>query len=548
MQSPSGKPLPHLAADHNGLGQPRPHATYWLLAMVAAMALATAATLWWTLRQAHALAQPHQQNDLWHVSSVHNELARVSLLARKVRAREASAQDLQERLEVLLSTLDTSGRGPHVSTQLRDALPEAAQDLDNLRPLVERWSAQLAPLANQNGNGNAKAIAAITADIVRQSDPLLDRLRKMVATVHLFSSQEANQAREQLYQRFLVLSAVLGGLLLGTALLIAKLVRDTRLARAASRQLVLANRQLEVRVASRTRKIEEGRALLSFILNTSPSDVVLAEVESGRVHFINRQLTERLGLKAAPETLFLPELLHDPETRERFSQALDQYGQVDAMEALIGEHDPRWSSLSARLIEVEGQLAHLLWGFDITAHKALEGQLRELATRDALSGLLNRRAFLERSTALFDHCRRHGQPCAVLMIDIDHFKRINDRHGHQTGDVAIRTCAEAIGHALRDADLLGRLGGEEFAALLPHATADSATVVAERIRGAMAQLDLVSPQGQPLAFTISIGVAEMAAHHAGIEPLLVDADQALHRAKATGRNKVLAYEAAIGQP
>jgi diguanylate cyclase (GGDEF)-like protein len=547
MQSPSGKPLPRRAANDTPPGQPRPHATYWLLAMVAAMALATAATLWWTLRQTHVLAQPHQQHDLWYVSSVHNELARVSLLARKVRAREASAQDLQERLEVLLGTLDTSGRGPRVSTQLREALPEAAQDLDSLRPLVERWSTQLGPLATQNGSGNTKAAAAITADIVRQSDPLLDRLRKVVATVHLFSAQEANRARQQLSQRFFVLSVVLGGLLLGTALLIAKLVRDTRLTRAASQQLVQANRQLEVRVASRTRKIEEGRALLSFILDTSPSDVVLAEVESGRVHFINRQLTERLGLKAAPETLFLPELLHDPETRERFTQALDRYGQVDAMEALIGENNPSWSSLSARLIEVEGQLAHLLWGFDISAHKALEGQLRELATRDALSGLLNRRAFLERSTALFDHCRRHGQPCAVLMIDIDHFKRINDRHGHQMGDVAIRTCAEAIGHALRDADLLGRLGGEEFAVLLPHATADSATVVAERIRSATAQMSLVSPQGQPLAFTISIGVAEMAAHHAGIEPLLVDADQALYRAKATGRNKVLAYEAAIGQ-
>jgi len=541
MQSPSAKPLPRPAAGDDGPGQPRPHATYWLLAMVAAMALATAATLWWTLRQTHVLAQPHQQNDLWYVSSVHNELARVSLLARKVRAREASAQDLQERLEVLFSTLDTSGRGPRVSTQLRDALPDAAQDLDTLRPLVERWSGQLGAAA---GNNSGK----VAADIIRHADALLDRQRKVVATVHLFSVQKSQQAREQLYNRFTVLSGVLGALLLGTALLIGKLVRDVRMARAASQELVRANRQLEVRVASRTRKIEEGRALVSFILDTSPSDVVLAEVESGRVHFINRQLTERLRLKAAPETLFLADLLHDPETRERFTQTLDRYGQVDAMDALIGEHDPSWSSLSARLIEVEGQLAHLLWGFDISTHKALETQLRELATRDTLSGLLNRGAFLERSTALFDHCRRHGQPCAVLMIDIDHFKRINDRHGHQVGDAAIRACAEAIGEALRDADLLGRLGGEEFAALLPHATADSAMVVAERIRAAMAQMGLASPEGQPLAFTISIGVAEMAPRHAGIEPLLVDADQALYRAKATGRNKVLAYEAAIRQP
>ncbi|MBT9514661.1 MAG: diguanylate cyclase [Acidovorax sp.] len=544
MQSPSDKPQPALPAAGGGQASPRPSTTYWLLAMVAAMAVAVSATLWWTLRQTHALAQPYQQNDLWYVSSVHNELARVSLLARKMRAREATAPDLQERLDVLFSTLDTSGRGPRVSTQLRDALPEAAQDLDNLRPLVERWSTQLSAAGGHNGS---KA-AAVVADIIRQSDALLDRQRKVVATVHLFSAQQTHQARQQLYNRFIVLSTVLGGLLVGTALLIGKLVRDARTARAASRQLVLANRQLEVRVASRTRKIEEGRALLSFILNTSPSDVVLAEVDSGRVHFINRQLTERLQLKAPPQTLFLPDLLHDTETRERFAQALDRYGQVDAMEALIGEHNPSWSSLSARLIEVEGQLAHLLWGFDISAHKALETQLRELATRDALSGLLNRRAFMERSTALFDHCRRHDQPCAVLMIDIDHFKRINDRHGHQTGDVAIRACAEAIGQALRDADLLGRLGGEEFAALLPHSTADSALVVAERIRDAMAQMHLVSPQGQPLALTISIGVAEMAPQHAGIEPLLVDADQALYRAKATGRNKVLAYEAAIRQP
>lgn len=143
-------------------------------------------------------------------------------------------------------------------------------------------------------------------------------------------------------------------------------------------------------------------------------------------------------------------------------QTLDQYGQVDAMEAQIGTHAPRWSSLSARLIDVEGRLAHLLWGFDISTHKALEAQLRELATRDALSGLLNRRAFMERSTALFDHCRRHGQPCTVLMIDIDHFKRINDQHGHQMGDTAIRACADAIGQALREADLLGRLGARNL--------------------------------------------------------------------------------------
>jgi diguanylate cyclase (GGDEF)-like protein len=549
MPSPSAKPQAPTT------GSPR--TAYRLLALVVAMALGTSVALWWTLRQAQDLAQPHQQNDLWYIASVHNELARVSLLARQLRAREASAQDLIDRLDVLYSTLDTTGRGPHVSTQLRDALPDTAQGLDNLRTQVEHWSALASANANTQANESGSTAARRTTpaaasqalrvaeNITHQSDALLERLRQAVATVHLFSTQQTDQARRQLHQRFIVLSVVLSALLVGTTLLIARLVQDARAAAAASRQLAQTNRELEDRVARRTRKLEESRALLGFILDTSPSDVLLAEVESGRVHFINHRLTERLGLPAAPQTLFLPDLLHDPDTRQRFMQTLDQYGQVDAMEAQIGTHAPRWSSLSARLIDVEGRLAHLLWSFDISTHKALEAQLRELATRDALSGLLNRRAFMERSTALFDHCRRHGQPCTVLMIDIDHFKRINDQHGHQMGDTAIRACADAIGQALREADLLGRLGGEEFAALLPHASADSARQVAERIRGAIAQLGLVSPSGHPVTFTISIGMAASERHHTGIEPLLADADAALYRAQATGRNRVLAHEAAL---
>jgi diguanylate cyclase (GGDEF)-like protein len=532
MQSPSAK---RPAVQRS----PWLNSTYWLLAMVGAMAVASAVALWWAVRETQSLAQPYQQSDPWYVSSVHSELARVSLLARKVQAREASVQDLQERVDVLLSALDTSDRGPRVSTRLQQVLPQSAAELDALFRHAEQWSRQL----DTAGAGGL----AVSEQIIGLSDALLESSRRAVAAVHLFSSQETDLARQHLHDRFTVLSAVLGGLLAGTALLIWKLIHGARMAREASQQLALVNRQLEGRVADRTRKIEEGRALLSFILDTSPSEVMLAEVQSGRVHFINHRLTERLGLKAPPQTLFLNQLLHDPEVSEQFMQALDQYGQIDAMEALIGEHNPSWSSLSARLIEVDRQLAHLLWGFDISTHKELETQLRELATRDALSGLLNRRAFMEGGTALFDHCRRHAQPCAVLMIDIDHFKRINDQYGHQVGDDAIRACAKAIGQALRDADLLGRMGGEEFAALLPHSSASSAMVVAERVRDAIAQMGVESPRGQPITITVSIGVAEMESHHPGLEPLLAEADEALYRAKAAGRNKVLAYGHGISQ-
>lgn len=411
--------------------------------------------------------------------------------------------------------------GPSGLSEPVNAGPRAA-----LANAVETRFVMMSPPAKRGlwwfASGAAIALAAAIAALAVQHVVPADRLRHISA---------------------LLLVALLGG-----ALLIGRLAHRVRSANALARQLAQTNQQLEARMAKRTRTIEEGRALLHFILDASPSEVVLAEAQSGRVHFMNYRLTERLGLTAPPKTLFLHQLLHDAQVGEQLMQALDQYGQVDGMEARIGQHDPHWSSLSARLIEVDGQLAHLLWGFDISTHEELEAQLRELATRDELSGLLNRRAFLERSTALLDHCRRHARPCAALMLDIDHFKRINDQHGHQVGDQAIRACAQAIGSALRDADLLGRLGGEEFAVLLPHSTMADAVMIAERIRTAIGGMNLPTPQGHRLSFTVSIGVAAMAPDTLDIEHLLVNADAALYLAKAAGRNKVQTHVAATRHP
>jgi len=538
MSSPSDKPLSPAA---QAARLPRhQRGTYWLLALVLAMVVATSVALWWTLRQAQSLAQPFQKSDLWYVSSVHSELGRVALLARKVKALEAPEEELRERLEVLYSTLDMAGASQRIGARLRQDLAQPALDLEELGRHVKRWSSRMASAPPER--------AGLSDDIIAHTDALLQSTRKAVVAVHLFSSQDTDLVRQELHDHFMLLSAVLGGLLIGTALLIRKLLQEARAAQALSQQLAQANRQLEMRVASRTREIDENRALLGFILDSSPSDVALADVESGFVHFINNQMVERLGLQWPPMKLFLPELLHDPATSRQLMDALEKYGQVDGMEALIGTRNPRWSSLSARLIEVDGRLAHLLWGFDISTHKQLESQLRELATRDSLTGLLNRRAFLERGTALLDHCRRHAKPCTVLMIDIDHFKRINDRYGHQTGDDSLRACATSIAGALREADILGRLGGEEFAALLPHSSTESAHLVAERIRDAISQLQILSIASEPLRITVSIGMAEMAHRDAGIETILAWADQALYRAKATGRNKVLAYERSTPSP
>lgn len=505
----------------------------WLLLLVVAMALASAAALWLTLQQARQLGEPNQHSDLWQVASVNSELARVGLLSHQLLAGEAGADELLLRLEVLYSVLDHTASLPRLSDRLHARLPETAATLQTLSRHVDTWLHTLDEDPATHGERVAR-------EVVRQADGLQQAIRTAVANVHVAASDDNDTTRQRLHLRFMLLSAVLAGLLLGMAALTWHLIRETRHARRLSLALGQTNQVLESRVVERTRQIEEGRLLLSFILNASPSDVLLIAADDGQVIFMNQRLIGRLGLTRAPQHLPMSSLLAEPKQCQALMDGLERCGEVHGMEAQIGQHPPTWCSLSAQLIEVDGRLGHLVWSFDITPHKRLEAQLRELATTDPLSGLDNRRAFLDKSAALLEHCRRHHQDCAVLMLDIDRFKAINDRHGHAVGDQAIVACAEVIRTTLRDADVLGRMGGEEFAALLPLANGQAALDTAERLRAAVQALHVgLDADSGPLRFTCSIGVAQLAGRLASVEDLLIEADEALYRAKAEGRNRVV---------
>lgn len=167
-------------------------------------------------------------------------------------------------------------------------------------------------------------------------------------------------------------------------------------------------------------------------------------------------------------------------------------------------------------------------------------QLVWLANTDPLTGLKNRRAFMETAEAQILQCRRYPHPLAALLIDIDHFKSINDRYGHHVGDQAIRRVTDTITNTLRDSDIVGRFGGEEFAALMPHTDLAAALVAAERLRQAVAGMKIGLLEGGPLSMTISIGLAM---HEAGVslDTLLMRADMALYRAKSSSRNRVEVY-------
>jgi diguanylate cyclase (GGDEF)-like protein len=172
-------------------------------------------------------------------------------------------------------------------------------------------------------------------------------------------------------------------------------------------------------------------------------------------------------------------------------------------------------------------------------------EFKDLATRDSLTGVANLRHFLHLSTLELDHAQRMGRPLAVLGLDIDHFKRINDTYGHAVGDQALKVFADTCRHGLRDPDILGRCGGEEFSVTLPNTNAEGAHVLAERLRQQVESIALPLDSGETLRFTVSIGIAAYDGltdtPSLSIASLQQQADAALYRAKHQGRNRVEGY-------
>lgn len=164
--------------------------------------------------------------------------------------------------------------------------------------------------------------------------------------------------------------------------------------------------------------------------------------------------------------------------------------------------------------------------------------LEKLASTDPLTGAYNRRHFMHAGNTELHRSKRHKHSSAVLMLDIDHFKAVNDTFGHSIGDVALKETVRIIHKVLRREDTLGRLGGEEFAVILPETDLPGAALVAEKIRAAIAQI-VIDTSSDPLSFTMSIGVSEGVEDDDCIEDALTRADKALYEAKQQGRNQVV---------
>ncbi|MBM7062650.1 GGDEF domain-containing protein [Pseudomonas sp. UL073] len=202
--------------------------------------------------------------------------------------------------------------------------------------------------------------------------------------------------------------------------------------------------------------------------------------------------------------------------------------------------------MSARLGIAMLVLGPLLMACVTAANQRLLKRLEHRANHDYLTGALARSALTQQTSDLLERRRQHpeGTPLALLMIDIDHFKAINDQHGHHTGDRVLRRFAQQLQQQLRHGELFGRLGGEEFVVVLPGVSAAEALHVAERLRLLIERLEFPLSLGGSLRITISIGIAclDAGSEHPPLEQVLSRADGALYRAKAQGRNRVMAAD------
>ncbi len=166
--------------------------------------------------------------------------------------------------------------------------------------------------------------------------------------------------------------------------------------------------------------------------------------------------------------------------------------------------------------------------------RTTEKQLAQLATHDQLTSVLNARAFAERLTQELERNRRYPRPLALLYLDLDDFKVVNDSHGHQTGDAVLRLVADAMRSSVRQADVVGRLGGDEFAVLMPETDAQLADTAAKRLASTLRGVFKGTP-----TVTASIGVVSCASAEANTDDLLRRADQAMYDAKRAGKDRVV---------
>ncbi|MHB1666720.1 MAG: sensor domain-containing diguanylate cyclase [Thiomonas sp.] len=291
-------------------------------------------------------------------------------------------------------------------------------------------------------------------------------------------------------------------------------------------------------------QLQRDEQRFRFLVDASPVPLVIIRLRDSGLMFSNRASDELFRASYAEHHgKPMRNLWADSGQREAIIARVLREGTVSGQEVKFRRFDGSllWLLLSITHTHYQDEEALIFAFKDITPTKQRELRLQELAYTDSLTGVSNRRHFLAQASAAFHESRRLSHDLALLAIDVDHFKQLNDVYGHPAGDRALRSFSTVCKSQLRSVDLFGRLGGDEFAIVLPHCDGLRAYDFAQRLRLAIQESAGMDHAPLRQQLTVSIGIADAADPEAadrGIEDLLARADKALYQAKQRGRNRV----------
>ncbi|MDE3272526.1 sensor domain-containing diguanylate cyclase [Pseudoalteromonas sp. G4] len=291
-------------------------------------------------------------------------------------------------------------------------------------------------------------------------------------------------------------------------------------------------------------KVEDQNKLLDIVLDNVAAHIYMKD-DSREFIYVNAKVSELFGLPVeqiigAKEQDILP-----PEMAAHFHESDSELfvsGVKQTIEETVSDDDGNTRHyLSVKVpFEQHGRKSLIGFSTEVTELYQLKEQFRKQANTDYLTNLYNRRYFVETAEREFKRAERSNAPFALMSLDIDHFKKINDKHGHPIGDVVLQSFATSLSANLRDEDVLARIGGEEFAILLPNTPFEKAQMVAERIREYQASNPIKTEKGDILA-KVSIGLVMKASDDINFETMFKRVDKALYQAKEQGRNRVVAH-------
>lgn len=308
--------------------------------------------------------------------------------------------------------------------------------------------------------------------------------------------------------------------------------------------ILISNNLLAHQFEGLAQEAAESKERLRLMIQMSPFPIIISRLKDDQLMLINTKAGALFGLDVRhPGNFKTVDYLADPSSRRELLARLEKKPVVDDFEILVKPRkgEPFWLLLSARVIDFEYEIALYMAFQDITGRKKKELKLFDQATRDPLTNCYNRRQFEELAKNEVQRSRRYNHPFCLFMIDADHFKNVNDTHGHAVGDLVLQALANCCRMTLRESDIIARFGGEEFVILLPEVSIENAHRVAERLRIKISKLVVKNEQNEDVRFTVSIGLVSSTLTD-NIDEMLKMADDALYVAKENGRNRVIIYD------